>query len=167
MPESYNSLYPAVSPRQITDYSQSELADLFAALPCPDLEEMSGNYRGKFYGLFTFEKLPRSLRFYLVKLMQLPILGWAGKSFNDGEGANLLFSVAANIKAGFYEVSERRSFIDGKDTVFLSYDLEKNPAIFRGVRGEVRSLDNGIYLCRMLMIGRDKIRTVLYFTLEK
>ena len=159
--------YPDVNLDQLAGYNQKELAKLFAKLELDNVSKIDGNYRGKFYGMVGIEKLPRLLRRLFTKFFHIRLfILWAGKTFHKGQGANLFFFASRNFKNGFYDFYEKDADDGTGKCVYLNYAIPKNRGFWRVVRGEGRSLSEGVMLCRMLVINGGKPITIGYFTLE-
>lgn len=90
---------------------------------------------------------------------------WGGKSFaSDERGANHWFGLRG-FAFGRYRIEERAG-PDGRPSTWLNYDVDENPRLFRRIRGEVRALQPGVFLCRMLWKTSRGYPTVLWFTLS-
>lgn len=151
----------------LLDHSQSELDNLFETLPALKDDELKGVYRGRLFAIKGLGFLPRILRTVLYRLLQTFINPWKGKRFDPEARANVWFFKKGVLPYGYYNINMQDSDVDHKPVTHLSYDVEQNLALLRGVRGEVRKLSEGIYLARMNYQTRNKLVRVLYFTLDR
>lgn len=166
MPSHSASLYQAhVS--SLLDHSQSEFNELFSTLPAPKLGELNGCYKGSLLAIIGLNWLPRFFRTLLYRTLQTFLNPWAGKRFDDKEGANYWFTQSGKSCFGYYKIEDDQKGADGLPLTLLSYDVDKNLGILRPVRGEVRKINDGLFLARMLYKTSNKMVQILYFTLEK
>lgn len=150
---------------ELMHYRQSELRDLFAQLPAPDLESARGNWSGQLMAFSGLGWLPRWLGALLYRLLALPINPWRGKGFEGAEGANRWFGVPG-VGYAYYSLKLMDSPLDGKPALRLDYDRKDNLAVLRRIRGEGRVLAEGQMLCRMLWQTKSGLYPVMYFTLN-
>lgn len=147
--------------------TQYELNDVFDTLSVPLKGELDGCYRGCLMGIIGTNWLNRLTRIYIHRLLQTVINPWAGKWFDGINGANYWFTQSGKIRWGHYLVEDDIQGQDALPVTLLSYDVEKNMGMLRSIRGEVRKLNEGLFLARMHYVTKHKIIRVLYFTLEK
>lgn len=151
----------------LLDHSQSEFNDLFYNLAAPKPGELSGCYKGSLLAIIGLNWLPRIFRTFLYRFLQTFLNPWAGKRFDGEAGANYWFTQSGKYCFGRYNIEDNKIGDDGLPLTFLSYDVDQNIGILRPIRGEVRKLNNGLFLARMHYITRNKTVRILYFTLEK
>ncbi|MBF6355697.1 hypothetical protein IU449_14270 [Nocardia higoensis] len=142
--------------RSVTQ-SMSECEQQFDRLPAPQPDgALLGTYRGRVVAIPGITGSPTPLRRLAdvtIPRMRFP---WYGKSFDGSSGANVWLTSTGRFLRFRYAVHYSDS------GVRLTYDVQENPALLRGLEAEIRSLAPGRYLCRAIHKGR----VLLYFTLE-
>lgn len=151
----------------LLDHSQSEFNDLFYILPPPKSGELNGCYKGSLLAIIGFNWLPRIFRVFLYRILQTFLNPWAGKRFDGNTGANYWFTQSGNSCFGYYTIEDNQVGEDGLPLTLLSYDVDRNMGILKPVRGEVRKLNEDLFLARMHYKTKMNMVRVLYFTLEK
>lgn len=154
-------------PSSLYTHSQLELDRLFHTLPALNDGELSGVYRGRLFAVVGLGLLPKIIRSLLYQVLQTFINPWKGKRFDAKSGANIWFFKKGYVSYGYYDIETKESPVDQKNVTYLSYDVEKNIGILRGVRGEVRKLSEDVYLARMNYQTKNSLVRVLYFTLTR
>jgi len=147
--------------------SQPELNGIFDKLSAPLKGELDGCYRGSLMGIIGTNWLNRFTRICINRLLQTAINPWVGKRFDDINGANYWFTQSGKIRWGYYLIEDNMQGQDGLPLTLLSYDVDKNIRTLRPIRGEVRKLNDRLFLARMHYLTKNKTIQVLYFTLEK
>lgn len=150
------------APLNLSDWRDQELAKLFATLPAGSAP--SGHLRGKLFALRGLGFLPRPLARAVYSLLSTPINPWRGKSFSDNQGSNHLLWLKGPA-LGHYRISQQNG-ADGQPSLWLDYNIERNPALLRRIRGEARQLRHDQWLCRMLWQTNNGQITLLWFTLQ-
>lgn len=150
------------SPLNLNDWRDQELAELFATLPAGP--SPSGHLHGKLFALRALGFLPRPLARAVYSLLSTPVNPWRGKSFSDNQGSNHLLWLKGPA-LGHYRISQQNG-TDGQPSLWLDYNIERNPALLRRIRGEARQLRHDQWLCRMLWQTNNGQITLLWFTLQ-
>ncbi|MCC1496653.1 hypothetical protein [Alcanivorax sp. 1008] len=150
------------TPIQLSDWRDQELADLFATLPVGAAP--SGHLHGKLFAVHGLTFLPRPLARGLYALLSTPLNPWRGKSFSNDKGSNHLLWLNGPA-LGHYHISQQTG-ADGQHSLWLDYNVERNPALLRRIRGEARQLRKDQWLCRMLWQTDRGQTTLLWFTLQ-
>lgn len=146
----------------LIDWRDAELSELFSTLPAGDLP--NGHLHGRLFAVRGLGALPRPLAGVLYRLLSTPINPWRGKSFHGSQGSNHLLWLQGPA-LGHYRIG-RQTGMDGQPSLWLDYNLDRNPALLRHIRGEARQLRTGQWLCRMLWQGNQTQTTLLWFTLQ-
>lgn len=147
--------------------SQVEFNDIFHKLSAPLKGELDGCYRGCLMGIMGTDGLNRFARTCINRLLQTVINPWMGKLFDEISGANYWFTQSGKICWGHYLIEDDIQGQDSLPLTLLSYDVDKNMRILRSIRGEVRKINERLFLARMHYVTKYKTIRVLYFTLEK
>lgn len=147
----------------LNDWRDTELAELFSTLPAG--EAPSGYLHGRLFAIRGLGALPRPLARVIYKLLSTPINPWRGKSFSGSKGSNHLLWLHGPA-LGHYLIGKQNG-MDGQPSLWLDYNVDRNPALLRPVRGEARQLRPGQWLCRMLWQGNQTQTTLLWFTLQE
>ena len=142
-------------------WRDAELDQLFATLDAG--EAPTGTLRGRLFALVGTNWLPRTFNSLLFRLLALPINPWRGKHFDGAQGSNRWLALSGP-SFGHYDCSIKTR--DGHALHWLDYNVARNPAWLRGVRGEARQLQDGLWLCRMRWQSDAGLATLLWFTLE-
>jgi len=142
-------------------YSQKELGDLFDTLPHVDVEKMDGLYKGHLFSIMGFGLLPRFMRGPFYTLLNIIDL-WSGKGFKNLKGANIWLLLTDRFRFGYYTLEPSSD----NNPARINYDTDKNFGFMRAIRGEMKQLEDGRVLARMLYVTKNKVYTVAYFTLE-
>ena len=143
-------------------WRDAELDQLFATLDAG--EAPTGTLRGRLFALVGTNWIPRTLNSLLFRLLALPINPWRGKHFDGMQGSNRWLALSGP-SFGHYDC--RIKTRDGQALHWLDYNTARNPAWLRGVRGEARQLQLGLWLCRMRWQSDAGLKTLLWFTLEE
>jgi hypothetical protein len=146
----------------LVGHTYGELAELFEDLPAPRIESEL-RLRGMITTFMGTSWMPRPLRWAIARVLGI-VLPWSAKEFRGNQGSNIWFGFRRGIRFLHYEISQQAG-VDGMPTVWLSYDVPRNLALFRRIRGEVRMLGPRLLLCRMQWKTRNRYFTVMYFTL--
>jgi len=155
-----------VAVRSMLDHSQSEFNELFTTLSAPKPNELNGVYKGSLMAIIGLNWLPRIARVVLYRFLQTFIIPWSGKRFDGERGANVWFTLSGNYCFGRYTIEDNYIAEDGQPVTRLCYDVTENLGILKPIRGEVRKLNDGLFLARMHYKTRKQEVRVLYFTLE-
>lgn len=141
------------------------LAAAFDAGEAPSSGELDGLYEGRVLAVAGTDVFPTPLRrlLDLIYGAPAPLMPWIGKRFDSAAGERGGVNVWLT-HAGPHFASYRVERDGG--TCALDYDVEENPSVLRGIRGEVVRLVPGLYLGRMGLRIRDRAPTLLYFALE-
>lgn len=129
---------------------QPELDDLFNTLPTSVKADDApqGTYRGALMAIAGVQHLPRTISSLLYRLLSTPLNPWRGKTFSANEGANVWFSARGYLRFGRYHSAATEQGLE-LDYNAIQDDMPVNPRILRGIRGEARFLQNGVWLARM------------------
>jgi hypothetical protein len=157
----------AVSIDQIMDYRQKELDVIFDGLPEATSADLDGAYPGKLFAIMGIQRLPRFFVRWITRILQIPLMVWAGKGFYDTEGANLWFTTSRKIPFGYYNVGVGDAIVGKGKVVTLDYRVDKNIGLLKPIMGEARKVGDNFYLARMMWRGKRSNACVLYFTLKK
>jgi len=145
---------------------QDELAELFSTLATADINALAGHqWHGRLLAPFAAQYLPRPLLFALSALLATPLNPWYGKSFEHQVGANHWFA-GISLPFGEYAISTQNSPHDGAPVLWLDYNVTANPSLLRAIRGEVRTLSEGVFLARMNWQTAKGLFCVAYFNLQ-
>lgn len=148
--------------RSLLSWRDAELEQLFATLDAG--ASPAGTLRGRLFALAGTNWLPRTFNSLLFRLLALPINPWRGKHFDGAQGSNRWLALSGP-SFGHYDCSIKTR--DGQTLHWLDYNVARNPAWLRGVRGEARQLQDGLWLCRMRWQSDNGLATLLWFTLEE
>lgn len=147
----------------------SALEELYPRCRTPRLGDLEGPMRGLFLA-FSFE--PESFRKPLAAIARSSLFPWQGKTFQgasggEGEGVNLLFSSRNPTHYFYFYTRLRTSRVGEFSVVELDYDHPKNPRFFRGVRDELRQLNEQVFLGRWYinLVGRELL--IGFFGMER
>ena len=146
----------------LIDWHDGELAELFSTLPTGELP--TGHLHGRLFAVRGLGALPRPLARLIYRLLSTPINPWRGKSFRAGQGSNHLLWLHGPA-LGHYRIGKQLGS-DGQPSLWLDYNIDRNPSLLRHVRGEARQLRQGQWLCRMLWQNNRGQTTLLWFTLQ-
>ncbi len=103
----------------------------------------------------ALDPLPAPLRRAALDLVA-GLSPWRGKHFGAGRGSNRWGPLDLR------RVHFRAALAERAGALVMDYDVDENPSIFKGMRGDLRCLGPGLYLGRMSWAGA----AVLFFTLE-
>jgi len=149
---------------------QHELDKLFSTLPSQTEAEDTpqGTYKGALMAIAGVQHLPRKVGALVYRLLSTPLNPWRGKTFSADEGANVWFSAQGYLRFGRFHSTSSEQGLE-LDYSAIQDDIPVNPEILRGIRGEARFLQNGVWLARMRW-QRDAQNpstrtTLLYFVL--
>jgi len=157
----------AISDRQVLDYRQEELHEIFDSLPEATSMELEGAYKGKLFAIMGIQRLPRFLNRWITRLIQTPLIMWAGKGFYGEEGSNLWFTTSKKIPFGHYKIGVNEALEGGGKVIGLDYGVDKNIGLLKPIMGEARKIGEGQYLARMMWRTKKSNVCVLYFMLKK
>lgn len=146
----------------LNDWRDAELAELFSTLPAG--EAPSGYLHGRLFAVRGLGALPRPLARAIYKLLSTPINPWRGKSFHGDHGSNHLLWLHGPA-LGHYMIGKQNG-MDGQPSLWLDYNVDRNPSLLRAIRGEARQLRQGQWLCRMLWQNDRGQTTLLWFILQ-
>jgi hypothetical protein len=147
----------------------AELDALYARGKNPRISDLEGPTRGIF---LATPRDPERLLKLLARVRRSRLALWRGKTFagvrgGEGEGYNRLLSDARPwIVCPFY-TRVITSRVGAFQAIELDYNHPKNPRVFRGMRDELRQLNERVYLGRwyMRVLGRELF--VGFFGLER
>lgn len=162
-----NSGRVAISDKQVIDYTQDELDVIFDSLPEATSVDLEGPYKGKLFAIMGLQLLPRFLNRWLTRVIQTPLIMWAGKGFYGADGANLWFTTNKKLTFGYYNISVRDALDSKGKVISLDYDVDKNIGLLKPIMGEVRKAGENYYLARMMWRTKKSNSCVLYFSLKK
>lgn len=143
----------------------AELDTRFAELPPATLAELQGHKRGRVLAVSGLDWVPgvaRSALFALVN--ELPL--WRGQHFEGEFGSNAWLLPGPGLPFARYLVREAPAVDGSGPTIRLDYDVRANPRPLRRIVGELRQLDEGLFLARTQYLWGERVIKVLYFTLE-
>ncbi|MEQ3722706.1 hypothetical protein [Alcanivorax sp.] len=153
MPEEKNSSQP-ISPNRWTieelkTLSTTSIETLFETLPCPTIEEMSGDYSSAFIG--AKGHFISNFIWHLSCNLNITTGKWLGKSFvpesgTAGYGYNTLEKYGMKRKKYPMKTFIGKSAYDGKDVFSLHYRYFYSLAGIVNMSDEVRRLDENRYL---------------------
>ena len=150
--------------RSLRDWRQTELAELFSTLTADAAPQ--GHLDGRLFAVRGTDRLPATLKRLLTALLATPLNPWRGKAFADDTGSNQWLWLHGPA-FGHFRCSEQAG-PDGGRSHWLDYDVDRNPALLRNIRGEARQLHDGVWLCRMLWQHRaGSLSTLLWFVLRE
>lgn len=134
---------------------------LFASLPVPVAQSLTGVYRAAFVG-------PAWLRAAAAPALAITGLGgWWGKQFfEDGAAVNLVWRAGALRPIFPMRLSAERSFIDQKDGLALRYQ-PGSPFPWMFIVDELRRLDSNTLLGMTLADARGLRGLAFPFILQK
>jgi hypothetical protein len=129
---------------------QRELMDLYLTLPCPSMEEMTGEFRGDLLnqGSFWFIK-----NFAAYFALRAPLVNgkWQGKGFTTisdgaGHGYNHYLKLGKDKYILPMKTKIAASVFDGKDCFELDYTAYYSQAGIINMIDEVRRVNHDLYL---------------------
>jgi hypothetical protein len=149
---------------ELRNADSEALEAAFAAGVDPDLTELDGVYRGRLISVRGFDLLPSIVRSALDIAFGTPLMPWRGKRFGGDQegrrsGANVWLTTSGPDLVWFDLDRSRGGLL-------LDYDVSRNPAPLRIIKGDVRRLAPGLYLGRMSLRIGQRTTTVLWFTLD-
>lgn len=153
--------------RRLAGERPADVLALFATLPAALAIEMPRRTRGHVVALAGTDVLPAVLRRALIALANGPFGLWRGKSFDGATGANRVGLPGLERALGFYRVAGGEAYDGAGPALVLDYDVARNPAPLRRIRGELRRLAPARWLGRMTLGDATSRRTLLYFELEE
>lgn len=150
----------------LLDLSPEQLRELYVAARTPQLEDLTGDLRGR---MLAIDLLPPALDRLPRAWARTRAFPWRGKSFtalgeDRGEGINRV--VSDRFRIFRFETSIAPSRAGDFDALQLDYDLPDNPFFIRAIEDELRELRPGLYLGQAWLRTGDTRRLVLYFGLE-
>lgn len=157
----------AISDKQVLDYRQEELHEIFDNLPEATSMELDGAYQGKLFAIMGIQRLPRFFVRWITRLIQTPLIMWAGKGFYGEDGSNLWFTTSKKIPFGHYKIGVSEALTGGGKVISLDYRVDKNIGLLKPIMGEVRKAGENYYLARMMWRTKKSNTCVLYFSLKK
>lgn len=141
-------------------HRQDDLDALFDSLE--SAAELDGTYVGRLIGISGLSWLPGMAKWFTYGILGTWLNPWRGKRFAGDHGANL-WGVGRYVAGwGHYRL------IDSKQEAVtkLDYNVKKNPSLLRPILGEVRQIQDGLFLARMRYRTRSGVKTLMYFTLR-
>lgn len=130
---------------RVLQQNHAQLVTFFKTLSPPSVEEMDGEFR---LGELAQQSLLQRLVVlsFSVKTSQL-CKAFEPTSATGGHGYNGVVSDSGVERKMFFEISVRPSRIDGRDSLYITYD-KHNPddRVLRSVVDELRKVKDGLYL---------------------
>ncbi|MDX1692609.1 MAG: hypothetical protein R3208_02515 [Ketobacteraceae bacterium] len=155
----------------LSDMSVSELDLLYRQGTLPaSMKVLDGTPEGRMLAVRGIEKTPLSGPIgFFSKASAFP---WDGKSFkaisdNRGTGINRINLAVFKQEWFPFNTVVEPSVIDGKDCIYLDYDLPENPWFIRKIRDELREVSAGLFLGpAMWKNGNGGATLVLWFAID-
>ena len=147
----YNQLSDsALTLNDLSERSVPELDKLYtqAAMPA-NMNALDGRPKGRMLAIRGVDRTP--LAGLIRMISKASLFPWGGKSFQstnkkEGSGINRInFTLLQRNWFPFKTVVES-SAIDGKQCIYLDYDLAGNPWFIRRIRDELREVSPGLFL---------------------
>jgi len=161
-----NSTKVAFSLEQIFDYKQEELDVIFDSLPAASEMDLEGPYKGKLFAIMGIQRLPRFFNRWITRVLQIPLVVWAGKGFYGENGSNLWFTTSRKIPFGHYKIGLSETLKGSGNVISLDYEVDNNLGLLKPIMGEARKVGEGQYLARMMWRTKKSNVCVLYFSLK-
>ena len=155
---------------RLSDMSVTELDELYrqGSLPA-SFKALDGTPEGRMLAVRGVEKTPLASPIRL--LAGANFFPWEGKSFSaisdtQGSGINRI-NLAVSRQDWFpFNTVVAPSVIDGKDCIYLDYDLPENPWFIRKIRDELREISPGLFLGPAMWKTRHGATLVLWFAID-
>ena len=157
----------AFSDTDIMGYRQEELDVIFDSLPEATTMDLEGPYKGTLFALMGIQRLPRFFTRWITRILQVPLIIWAGKGFYGEAGSNLWFTTSRKIPFGHYNIGVSDALEGSGKVISLDYGVDRNLFLLKPIMGEARKVGEGHYLARMMWRTKKSHTCVLYFTLKK
>lgn len=151
--------------------SISELDNLYRQGTMPaSFKVLDGTPKGRMLAIRGLDKTPlfKPIRFF----SKARVFPWDGKNFtaiNDiqGTGINRINLIVLKQNWFPFNVRVEPSVIDGKDCIYLDYNLPENPWFIRKIRDELRAVAPGLFLGpAMWKTGDNSASLVLWFAID-
>lgn len=155
----------------LSEKSVAELDNLYRQGTMPtSFSVLDGTPKGRMLAIRGIDKTPL---FGPISLFsKASVFPWDGKSFksiNDHQGTGINRINLTVLKQRWFPFNTRvePSVIDGKDCIYLDYDLPENPWFIRKIRDELREISPGLFLGpAMWKDGKGGASLVLWFAID-
>lgn len=156
---------------QLSAMNVSELDALYrrGSLPA-HFSALNGTPKGRMLAIRALDQTP--LFGPISLLSKARVFPWDGKSFNatsdnTGTGINRINLTLLQQEWFPFNTRVEPSVMDGKDCVYLDYDLPENPWFVRKIRDELREVSRGLFLGpAMWKTGDNDAALVLWFAID-
>lgn len=134
----------------LSEKSVAELDSLYRHGTMPvSFKSLNGTPKGRMLAIRGIDKTP--LFGPISMFSKASVFPWDGKSFNainDQQGTGINRINLTVLKQSWFPFNTRveTSVIDGKDCIYLDYDLPENPWFIRKIRDELREVSPGLFL---------------------
>ncbi|WP_250655966.1 hypothetical protein [Alkalimarinus coralli] len=155
----------------LSEKSVEELSKLYqnASLP-KSMKALDGSPKGRMLAIRGIDKTP--LFGATQALSKVSVFPWNGKSFQaknnkQGTGINRINLTLAQKQWFPFNTVIVPSVIDGKECIYLDYDLPGNPWFIRKIRDELREVSPGLFLGpAMWKDGKESATLLLWFAID-
>lgn len=166
---SYNSTQLTLD--DLSDMNVEELDSLYRQGSMPSsFKALDGTPKGRMLAVRGIDKTPSFAPLSFIS--KASVFPWDGKSFNAindtrGNGINRINLTVLKQNWFPFNTVMQPSVIDGKDCIYLDYDLPENPWFIRKIRDELREVSPGLFLGpAMWKTGSDSASLVLWFAID-
>ncbi|AUM14138.1 hypothetical protein [Ketobacter alkanivorans] len=156
---------------QLSSMQVDELDSLYRQGTLPSsFNTLNGTPKGRMLAIRTLDQTP--LFGPISLLSKAKVFPWEGKSFNatsdcTGTGINRINLTLLKQQWFPFNTRVEPSVIDGKDCIYLDYDLPENPWFVRKIRDELREVSPGLFLGpAMWKTGDNEAALVLWFAID-
>lgn len=155
----------------LSEMNVAELDNLYRQGIMPaTFKALNGTPKGRMLAIRGVDKTPLfgPINFF----SKASIFPWDGKSFkaiNDNQGTGINRINLTVLKQNWFPFNTevQPSVIDGKDCIYLDYDLPENPWFIRKIRDELREVSPGLFLGpAMWKTGNNSASLVLWFAID-
>ena len=140
-----------------------------ASLPA-SLKSLNGTPKGRMLAVRGLDRTPLFTPISLISAAS--VFPWDGKSFNatsdqNGTGINRINLTLLQQEGFPFQTRIEPSIIDGRDCIYLDYDLPENPWFIRKIRDELRQVAEGLFLGpAMWKTANNRAALVLWFAID-
>ena len=134
----------------LSEMSVEQLDKLYQNATLPrSMKALDGTPKGRMLAVRGTDKTPLSGAIRSVS--KVGVFPWHGKSFKatsskQGSGINRINLTLMQKQWFPFNTVILPSVIDGKDCIYLDYDLPENPWCIRKIRDELRAVSPGLFL---------------------
>lgn len=134
----------------LSERTVSELGKLYQQAVMPtNMNTLNGQPKGRMLAIKGTDRSP--LAGFTRMISKASLFPWGGKSFQstckkEGSGINRINLTLLQRNWFPFKTIVEASAIDGKQCIYLDYDLAGNPWFIRRIRDELREISPGLFL---------------------